>query len=42
MSNLSEEEIKIQDLIEHIRFGTQLKYDMKSYILAIERHFRFI
>lgn len=39
---MNEEEIKVQDLIEHIRFGTQLKYDMKSYILAIERTYRFI
>ena len=31
-----EEDIKIQDLIEHIRFGTQLKYDMKTYLIAIE------
>ena len=31
-----EEEIKIQDLIEHIRFGTELKYDIKAYIIAIE------
>ena len=30
------EEIKIQDLIEHIRFGTQLKYDIKDYIYSIE------
>lgn len=33
---MDEEEIKIQNLIEHIRFGTQLKYDMKAYILALE------
>lgn len=39
---MSEEEIKIQDLIEHIRFGTQLKYDIKDYILAIERNIRLI
>ena len=31
-----EEDIKIQDLIEHIRFGTQLKYDMKTDLIAIE------
>ena len=30
------EKIKIQDLIEHIRFGTQLKYDIKDYIYSIE------
>lgn len=31
-----EEEIKVQDLIEHIRFGTQMKYDMKTYLIAIQ------
>lgn len=39
---MSEFEIKIQDLIEYIRFGTQLKYDIKDYIVAIERNIRFI
>lgn len=34
---MNEEEIKVQDFIEHIRFGTQLKYEMKTYMLAIER-----
>ena len=36
---MNKEEI-IENLIEHIRFGTQLKYDMRSYILAIERNIR--